>query len=205
MGLVNRKETPAVGHVLGSDVVSESGWRQLAFNGFKPPPPPTSHKSNYLTVGERFNWALLIVWCNYAHLSWYWRSQLVPSVYLRWDLVQFIWLYIRLCTSLREPLVPCSGISLLWFLRGLNFKETESLFSFHTNEGLCSVWREWTDTSLHQERHTLSQSPGTLFSPSLTCLLSHSLTHSSSLLVCLPLQLCSRSVIPNQGYMDPKG
>lgn len=61
MGLVNRKETPAVGHVLGSDVVSESGWRQLAFNGFKPPPPPTSHKSNYLTVGERFNWALLIV------------------------------------------------------------------------------------------------------------------------------------------------
>lgn len=126
----------------------------------------------------------------------------MPSVYLRWDLVRFIWLYIRLCASLREPLV-CTVLRhpvTLFFFSGTEFQGYRKFVQFHTSEGLCSVWRGEL-TSLHQERHTLSQSPRTLFSSSLTCLLSPSLTHSSSL---LPLQLCSRSVIPNKGYMDAK-
>ncbi len=170
MGQVNRNRLPL--SVTSSEeisVVSKSGQRKLTLDAPSHQHPP-SHKSNYLTVGETLHWALLIVWCNYAHLSWYWPSHLVPSVYLRWDLVQLIWLYVPLLGSHRY--VQSSGIPVLWCLRGLNFKDTESLYSFHSNEGLGSVWREWTDTSLHQERHTLSQSPQdcVLFLPHLPSL-----------------------------------
>jgi len=118
LGLVNRKETPAVGHIFGSDVVSESGWRQLAFDGFKLPPPPIPlvklpHSGRNITLGTVDR---LMQLCSSQ------LAQLVPSVYLRWDLVQFIWLNIHLHASLRVLLVQCSGVPLLWFLRGLNFK-----------------------------------------------------------------------------------
>ncbi len=174
MGQVNRKRLQlSVTSSVEISVVSKSGQRKLTLDDSKPPAPPIPlvklpHSGRNITLGTADR---LMQLCSSQLVL---ASRLVPSVYLRWDLVRLIWLYVPLLGSHRY--VQSSGIPVLWCLRGLNFKDTDSLYSFHSNEGLGSDWREWTDTSL-------SQSSRTVFSSCLTCL------HSSSLLLFLPLQL----------------
>lgn len=190
----------SVTYSVGNDVVSESGWRELAWRlQATTTPHPTSQitsqwEKHYTGHCWSFDAIMLISagtggpnWC---HLFTY-------------DGI--------LCNSFGCISVYAALLGSHWYV--LRYPVTLYFFGDWISriQKVCSdpyQWRPvqclegWTDTSLHQERHTLSQSPRTLFSSSLTCLLSPSLTHSSSL---LPLQLCSRLVIPNHGYMDPKG